>query len=49
MLQEGSENLPPATVKEFKPDLKKHNKKEFHHEYVYMVPQYIHNTCDSVI
>ena len=34
MLQKGSEDLRPAKLKDFQPDLRKHNKKEFHLEYV---------------
>ena len=36
MLQKGSENLRSAKSREFQPDLRKHNKKEFHLEYVSM-------------
>ena len=36
-LQEGSENLKASKVSAFKPDLRKHNKKQFHAEYVHKV------------
>ena len=35
ILQEGSEDLRAASSKDFKPNLRKHNKKEFHLEYVF--------------